>query len=408
MPPGTGDIQLTLVQRVTLAGAVLVSTPQEVALIDVRRGAAMFEKTATPILGVVENMAYFPDPSTGAPIPIFGRGGARGVAEELRRPSWARCRSTSACARLATPAARWWRAPRTAQRAGLHGDRGPTRRASRRRDRQARADDRVRGLGLQGRSSTRKVNGVLVPRPGGMVLPADLAPGRLVEGRERNVALDLGLDLGEVDAPALGRASSNRATPPMTQTSSAPSSAACSRAISSASEKVVADQRLVRARRSRRATARRSAARAAASWAGFPGLAAHDHRLAQGELLEQGHVGLQPPRQVPPRPITPLRARATGPSVKGWRGSDRHLGLDVRMSLVALEREVARSKANRSVLSAIVSRREGIGLAGQLLARLVHVVQVEVGVAEGVDELAGLLARRPWPPSASAARSWRC
>jgi len=86
MPPGTGDVQLTLAQRVTLDGAVIVSTPQEVALIDVRRGAAMFAKTATPILGVVENMAYFPHPTTGAPIEIFGRGGARGVAEEIGAP----------------------------------------------------------------------------------------------------------------------------------------------------------------------------------------------------------------------------------------------------------------------------------------------------------------------------------
>lgn len=86
MPPGTGDIQLTLAQRVALDGAVIVSTPQEVALADVRRGAAMFAKTATPLLGVVENMAYFPDPSTGEPIPIFGRGGARAVAEELGAP----------------------------------------------------------------------------------------------------------------------------------------------------------------------------------------------------------------------------------------------------------------------------------------------------------------------------------
>jgi ATP-binding protein involved in chromosome partitioning len=86
MPPGTGDIQLTLTQRLALAGAVLVSTPQEVALIDVRRGAAMFEKTATPILGVIENMAYFPDPATGKPIPIFGHGGARATADELSAP----------------------------------------------------------------------------------------------------------------------------------------------------------------------------------------------------------------------------------------------------------------------------------------------------------------------------------
>jgi ATP-binding protein involved in chromosome partitioning len=86
MPPGTGDVQLTLAQRVALSGAVVVSTPQEVALIDVRRGVAMFEKTHVPILGVVENMAYFPDPATGEPIPIFGRGGARATAEALGAP----------------------------------------------------------------------------------------------------------------------------------------------------------------------------------------------------------------------------------------------------------------------------------------------------------------------------------
>ena len=86
MPPGTGDIQLTLAQKVQVDGAVIVSTPQEVALIDVRRGAGMFRKTGVPLLGVVENMAYFPDPSTGQPIPIFGRGGARAVAEELAVP----------------------------------------------------------------------------------------------------------------------------------------------------------------------------------------------------------------------------------------------------------------------------------------------------------------------------------
>jgi ATP-binding protein involved in chromosome partitioning len=86
MPPGTGDIQLTLAQRVSLSGAVVVSTPQDVALIDVRRGVSMFEKTHVPILGVIENMAYFPDPATGAPIEIFGRGGARKTAEALGAP----------------------------------------------------------------------------------------------------------------------------------------------------------------------------------------------------------------------------------------------------------------------------------------------------------------------------------
>jgi len=86
MPPGTGDVQLTLAQRVALSGAVIVSTPQPVALIDVRRGVSMFEKTHVPILGVVENMAYFPDPATGEPIEIFGRGGAKAVADEVRAP----------------------------------------------------------------------------------------------------------------------------------------------------------------------------------------------------------------------------------------------------------------------------------------------------------------------------------
>jgi ATP-binding protein involved in chromosome partitioning len=86
LPPGTGDIQLTLVQKFKLLGAVIVSTPQEVALIDVRRGAAMFQKTGVPILGVIENMAYFPDPTTGAPIEIFGRGGAAQTARDLDVP----------------------------------------------------------------------------------------------------------------------------------------------------------------------------------------------------------------------------------------------------------------------------------------------------------------------------------
>ena len=79
LPPGTGDVQLTLVQKLRIDGVVLVTTPQEIALIDARRAAIMFAKTATPILGLIENMAFFADPSTGAPIPIFGSGG--GVAE---------------------------------------------------------------------------------------------------------------------------------------------------------------------------------------------------------------------------------------------------------------------------------------------------------------------------------------
>ncbi|WP_233243288.1 MULTISPECIES: Mrp/NBP35 family ATP-binding protein [unclassified Caulobacter] len=82
LPPGTGDVQLTLVQKLRIDGVVLVTTPQEIALIDARRAAIMFGKTATPILGLIENMAFFADPATGAPIPIFGTGG--GVAEAAK------------------------------------------------------------------------------------------------------------------------------------------------------------------------------------------------------------------------------------------------------------------------------------------------------------------------------------
>jgi ATP-binding protein involved in chromosome partitioning len=88
LPPGTGDIHLTLVQKLAVDGVVIVSTPQEIALIDARRASAMFAKMNPPvaILGVIENMAFFPDPAGGPPIPIFGRGGARGEAERLGVP----------------------------------------------------------------------------------------------------------------------------------------------------------------------------------------------------------------------------------------------------------------------------------------------------------------------------------
>lgn len=85
LPPGTGDVQLTLLQRVPLAGAIIVSTPQEMALADVRRGLAMFEKTRAPILGVIENMAYF-EASDGARTHIFGEGGARRTAAQAGVP----------------------------------------------------------------------------------------------------------------------------------------------------------------------------------------------------------------------------------------------------------------------------------------------------------------------------------
>lgn len=86
MPPGTGDAQLTLAQNVPLKGAVIVSTPQDLSLIDARRGLAMFKKVNVPVLGIVENMSYFQCPHCGTKSDIFGHGGARHEAEKLQVP----------------------------------------------------------------------------------------------------------------------------------------------------------------------------------------------------------------------------------------------------------------------------------------------------------------------------------
>ncbi|MEO5325008.1 Mrp/NBP35 family ATP-binding protein [Mesorhizobium sp. CC13] len=83
MPPGTGDAQLTMAQQVPLAGAVIVSTPQDLALIDARKGLNMFRKVDVPLLGIVENMSYFVAPDTGKRYDIFGHGGAKKEAERL-------------------------------------------------------------------------------------------------------------------------------------------------------------------------------------------------------------------------------------------------------------------------------------------------------------------------------------
>lgn len=85
LPPGTGDVHLTLAQRIPLDGAVIVSTPQEVALADVRRGLAMFERTHVPVLGVIENMAWLAQPD-GSRLALFGEGGARRTAESAGVP----------------------------------------------------------------------------------------------------------------------------------------------------------------------------------------------------------------------------------------------------------------------------------------------------------------------------------
>jgi ATP-binding protein involved in chromosome partitioning len=86
MPPGTGDAQLTMAQQVPLRGAVIVSTPQDLALIDARRGINMFRRVNVPVLGIVENMSTFICPQCGTRSDIFGHGGARHEAERLGVP----------------------------------------------------------------------------------------------------------------------------------------------------------------------------------------------------------------------------------------------------------------------------------------------------------------------------------
>ena len=141
MPPGTGDAQLTLAQGVPLAGAVIVSTPQDLALIDARRGVAMFEKTSVPILGIVENMSYFVCPHCQGRSEIFAHGGARQEAERLGVPFLGEVplalqireqadagRPTAAVA-ADSPAGQVYRAIADQVRAGL--ERGPARAAPR-------------------------------------------------------------------------------------------------------------------------------------------------------------------------------------------------------------------------------------------------------------------------------------
>ena len=86
MPPGTGDVQLTMAQQVPLSGAVIVSTPQDLALIDARKGLAMFRKVGVPVLGIIENMSYFVCPKCGERAHVFGHGGAQSEAERLGVP----------------------------------------------------------------------------------------------------------------------------------------------------------------------------------------------------------------------------------------------------------------------------------------------------------------------------------
>ena len=98
MPPGTGDIQLTLAQRVPVAGAVIVTTPQDIALADARKGLKMFEKVAVPVLGIVENMSIHVCANCGHSEHIFGAGGGERMAQRVRRAA-----ARGAAARCAHP-----------------------------------------------------------------------------------------------------------------------------------------------------------------------------------------------------------------------------------------------------------------------------------------------------------------
>ncbi|HPN36852.1 MAG TPA: Mrp/NBP35 family ATP-binding protein [Melioribacteraceae bacterium] len=86
LPPGTGDIQLTLVQTIPLTGAVIVTTPQDVSLIDAKKGLKMFERVNVPVFGIIENMSYFIAPDTGKRYDIFGNGGGEKLADDLKTP----------------------------------------------------------------------------------------------------------------------------------------------------------------------------------------------------------------------------------------------------------------------------------------------------------------------------------
>jgi ATP-binding protein involved in chromosome partitioning len=86
LPPGTGDIQLTLVQTIPLTGGVIVTTPQEVSLIDARKALKMFARVNVPVLGIVENMSFFIAPDTGKKYDIFGSGGGEKISKELSAP----------------------------------------------------------------------------------------------------------------------------------------------------------------------------------------------------------------------------------------------------------------------------------------------------------------------------------
>ncbi len=107
LPPGTGDIQLTLAQKIPVTGAVVVTTPQDIATLDAKKALKMFEKVDVPVLGLVENMAVHVCSNCGHAEHVFGEGGGARWPRSTACRCWAPCRSTSASASMATRACRW-------------------------------------------------------------------------------------------------------------------------------------------------------------------------------------------------------------------------------------------------------------------------------------------------------------
>ncbi len=114
MPPGTGDIQLTLAQNIPVTGAVVVTTPQDIALIDAKKGIVMFEKVEVPVLGIVENMSVHICSNCGHHEPIFGTGGQKNWLRSITLSCWGRCRCTLPSVKIWTAESRQWSAAQTA------------------------------------------------------------------------------------------------------------------------------------------------------------------------------------------------------------------------------------------------------------------------------------------------------
>ena len=199
MPPGTGDAQLTMAQQVPLAGAVIVSTPQDLALIDARKGLNMFKKVDVPLLGIVENMSYFIAPDTGKRYDIFGHGGARREAERLgvfflgEVPLQMEIRETSDSGEpvvVSKPDGAEAKIYRDIADKGLGADQRGTRRVGSRG-----AGDRVR-VGNSRKSGTGFPSGIAAIQPSGrayrLVERREKLPGEFLRGRTRSAGCRAG------------------------------------------------------------------------------------------------------------------------------------------------------------------------------------------------------------------------